>query len=76
MQIVKNIAEYNNLIIYSFSKIFEIRLSEFTHQVEIILKSWNILIIFNSTICKESVDFKRTFAMNIIFIYYALYPMY
>ena len=48
---LKNIAEYNNLIVYSFSKIFEIRWSEFTHQlVEIILKSWNILLIyFNST---------------------------
>ena len=43
---LKNIAEYNNLIIYSFSKIFEIRWSGFTHQlVESILKSWNILIM-------------------------------
>ena len=29
----KNIAEYNNLIVCSFLKIFEIRWSEFTHQL-------------------------------------------
>ena len=37
---LKNIAEYNNLIVCSFPKIFEIRWSEFTHQlIESILKS-------------------------------------
>ena len=55
---LNNIAEYNNLIVYSFSKIFEIRWSEFTHQlVEIILKSWNILMYFNSTTFKEARGF-------------------
>ena len=55
----KNIAEYNNLIVCSFPKIFEIRWSEFTHQlVEIILKSWNTLIMyFNSTTCNEALRF-------------------
>ena len=67
----------NNLIIGSFPNIFEIRCNEFTHQlVESILKSWNALIIyFNSTILKP-VDYQRIFAMKIIFIYYALWPMY
>ena len=48
----KHISEYNNLIVYSFPKIFKIQWSEFTHQlVESILKSYNILIMhFNSTI--------------------------
>ena len=37
---LQNIAEYNNHIVCSFPKIFEIRWSEFTHQlVENILKS-------------------------------------
>ena len=50
---------YNNsLIVYSFSKIFEILWSGFTHHlVEIILKSWNILLYFNSTTCKEARGF-------------------
>ena len=44
---LKNITEYNNLIIFSFPKIFEIRWSEFNHQlVESILNSWNSLIIY------------------------------
>ena len=39
---LKNIAEYNNLIVFSFPKIYEIRWSEFSHQlVESIVKSWN-----------------------------------
>ena len=46
----------NNLIVCSFPKIFEIRWSEFTHQlVESILKSWNALIMyFNSTTLNEA----------------------
>ena len=44
---LKNIAEHNNHIVCSFPKIFEIRCSEFPHQlVESILKSWNTLIIY------------------------------
>ena len=68
----------HNLIVCTFPNIFEIRWNEFTHQlVESILKSWNALLIyFNSTICMKPVDFQRIFAMQIIFIYYALWPMY
>ena len=56
---LKNIAEYNNLIVYSFSNIFEIRWGEFTHQlVAIILISWDILIMhFNSITFKEARGF-------------------
>ena len=57
MQRVKNIADYNNLIVYSFQKIFE--MSEFTHElVESILKSWNSLLMYiNSTKCNEARGF-------------------
>ena len=56
---LKNIAEYNNLIVCSFPTIFEIRLCELTHQlVESILKSWNALIMyFNSMTCNEARGF-------------------
>ena len=53
---LKNIAEFNNLMVCSFPKIFEIRWSEFTHLlVESILKSWNAIIMyFYSKTCNEA----------------------
>ena len=65
---LKHISEYNNLIVYSFPQIFEIRWSEFTHQqVESILKSYDKLIMyFNSTICNEVRGFS-TYTFAILF---------
>ena len=56
---LKNIAEYNTIIVCSFLKIFEKQWNEFTHQlVESILKSWNALIMYlNSTTCTETRGF-------------------
>ena len=56
---LKHIVEYNDLIVCTFLQIFEIRWSEFTHQlVESILKSWNALIMhFNSTTYNEARGF-------------------